>query len=621
MNLIPLMLAAALSAGNAEFDRTAAEGAATIAMGRVRAELKSRGAPSGVLKEAMLADPAKFVTREEAEAACRPLYTAAAEKAFADEFAAVAERLSLPADFTDGMNEADRQAVAAKFGAAFAAERKAACEDQAKTIVSETRPTEAEVSSKEDWELREMMQDRIIREQKTAVFKENRPYISERIVEPVLREARAEQKRQREYLMSARTDAYAPSVLAAELGAMLVENVRERKAGSADPAKVWGVFPDALAAVPQAAERRALDRLEKGVEVQPFAVEEDAVAQVLAEAPDKHVKAAESERVFRERYAVQLLAAAVNRTVEAAPEAEREEFRGFVETHAADEAVAKSVEAKLGKELLPKWRAVRAAVAEKVAAKTWPTLLDGTWYPDAELADATAARSDYAKEVKNWRAVKGLEALAGAADGKPMMEEADARADRAVAAAFDRARDAIAAQNAIVDGSHQAVLTESRRRKDSFWTRTPDLKKVTELLTVATEERWDETRVKTLWPDGGEPANAAEQHRELFPSVKRKIELLAKVILEEMNQPQPEEKKPEEPPPEETPPEETPEEPPEEKAVFTIEISCGEDAIEITLKSGETTVERATAAPKKDDFENAMYKVTRALSQDILKLK
>ena len=32
---------------------------------------------------------------------------------------------------------------------------------------------------------------------------------------------------------------------------------------------------------------------------------------------------------------------------------------------------------------------------------------------------------------------------------------------------------------------------------------------------------------------------AAQQHAELFPSVRRKIELLARVILEEMNDPEP----------------------------------------------------------------------------------
>ena len=44
-----LVFAAALSAGNAEFDRVAAEGAARITLERVTAELKTQGPAAGVL--------------------------------------------------------------------------------------------------------------------------------------------------------------------------------------------------------------------------------------------------------------------------------------------------------------------------------------------------------------------------------------------------------------------------------------------------------------------------------------------------------------------------------------------------------------------------------------------
>ena len=200
-------------------------------------------------------------------------------------------------------------------------------------------------------------------------------------------------------------------------------------------------------------------------------------------------------------------------------------------------------------------------------------------------------------------------------------EEAERRADSGVAAAFDVARNAIAAQTQIVDASHAAVLEESRRRRDEFWTKTPDLKAIVGLLTGEVEKRWDESRVETLWPDEAKrPANASEQHRALFPSVRRKIELLAKVILEEMNEPKPEEEKPpEEKPPEETPPEETPEEPPEEEIELAISVKRSGGTIEVELKQGESTVESATVPAKKDDFENAMFKVTGAMSR-LLKL-
>ena len=56
MTILPLMLAVALSAGNAEFEKTAANGAAEIAVGRIAAELSSKGPAAGGLRKAMLDD-------------------------------------------------------------------------------------------------------------------------------------------------------------------------------------------------------------------------------------------------------------------------------------------------------------------------------------------------------------------------------------------------------------------------------------------------------------------------------------------------------------------------------------------------------------------------------------
>jgi hypothetical protein len=209
-----------------------------------------------------------------------------------------------------------------------------------------------------------------------------------------------------------------------------------------------------------------------------------------------------------------------------------------------------------------------------------------------------------------------LSELADAAGGRALMEEADRKADQAVAAAFDCARSAIAAQNKIVDGCHKSVLEESRRRKDSFWTRTPDLKAVTELLSRATEDEWERTRLATLWPDeAARPANAAEQHKELFPSVRRKIELLAKVILQEMNEPRPEqEKKPETPPPDDSSDDQ--EDPTDE---ISISVEQGNGRVVVELKRGGKTVKRVSATSRKGDFEGAMRAITTSLS-DLLKL-
>ena len=658
MNFIAILLAATLSSGNAEFDATARDGARAIAVSRAKAELSEKGPAPGALERAMLADPAAYEKPAEAERLCRGVFAAEAARQFAEKVRAIDERLGIGSTRVDvGSNRVNDThdsnptpndpnstpndpnstlidpnstlidpnlplIVDRHFAAAFAAERKAAVEAQAKTIVSATRPAEADFDSKEDWELREQMLQGVLNERKAPVFTENRQFINERIVEPVIQDARREQKRQAEYLMRARSDVAAPSKLAAELKSRLEENVKERRAKAEDPSKSWGVFAGTFErAVGPAVERRTLSRLERRIDAASLEVSAESIAKAIAENPAAHVKSGESEKLFRGTYAAQIEASSVDAAVAEAPDGERAELREYLAARLGDERVRKSVESKLQKDVLPKWREARAEAAAKQAAETWPALEDGTWCPSPELADSVAAKSDYAKAVREWRGEKGMEALAGASGGRPLMEEAERRADSGVAAAFDVARNAIAAQNQIVDASHAAVLEESRRRRDEFWAKTPDLKAIVGLLTGEVEKRWDESRVETLWPDEAKrPANASEQHRALFPSVRRKIELLAKVILEEMNEPKPEEEKPpEETPPEETP-EETPEEPPEEEIELAISVKRSGGTIEVELKQGESTVESATVPAKKDDFENAMFKVTGAMSR-LLKLE
>ena len=630
MNIAVVLFAAALSAGNIEFDATAREGARGISISRAAAELRENGPAPGSLAKAMLADPAKFEKPAEAERLCRGLFAEEVRSQFAAKVLAIDERLGIASNRAESASsgaEMDaakvEEIVNRRFGGAFAAERKSAVESQAKTIVAATRPTEEEFDAKEDWELREQMLARIVGEQKAVVFSENRQFISERMVEPVIQDARREQKRQSEYLMRARCDTASPSKLAADLRDRLEENVRERREKAADPSKAWGVFAGIFGkSVGPAVERRTLDRLEKKMDAIAIDVEADAILKEISETPERHVKAADSEKIFAERYAASVLARALDGTCEDAPQAERDELRAYLAERLGGERLRRAAEAKVKKDVLPKWREARTVAAARQAEETWPSLADGTWFPAADVADDVAARSDYEKSVREWRGLAALKPLADAPRGKPLMEEADRRADSAVAAAFDVARSAIAAQNAIVDGNHAKVLAEARRRKDSFWTRTPDLKTVVGLLTQATEEAWDATRLDTLWPgDANRPANAADQHKALFPSVRRKIELIAKSILEEMNEPQPEnEKKPEEPPPEEPQPDETPEEPPEEVIEFAISVRRAGEEVEVSLKQGETVVESATVPAKKDDFENAMHKVTTAMSR-ILGLK
>ena len=628
MTALPLMLAVALSAGNAEFERTAVAGAADIAVSRIASELAKTGPQAGTLEKAMLEGGEKFASREGAKELCKEVYRAAVESEFRAKVDAVSDRLGLDkAELAargqkafDGKLGADDGKL---FEATFEQERKSACERQARGIAGAVKPSEEDVETKDEQALRQEMTAKVVAQQRNAVFEENLKYISETIVDPVIDSAKKEMKRQREYLSRTKCEAYAPSALEKEIEANLRKNVEARKAKEDDPSKVWDVFPKTLAdALPAAVEHRTLERVSKNVDDVAVAVDAESILKTIASDPAAHRRADESEKIFRGIFAARVLDGALARAEQEAPAKERGEFAEYVRAHAASPEIVRAVETRIRREVLPTWKAARAAAAKSEADRIWPTLADRTWYPDAELADAVAARSDYAEAVKAWRKAPELEALAKADGGKPVMEETAADADKSVLAAFDLARSAIAAQTALVGEAEPSVLGEAKDRKSSFWRKTPDLKAIVGLLTEAVEKKWDEKRVETLWGGGERPKNAAEQHAALFPSVKKRIELVARSILEQMEKPEPEpEKKPE--------PEEKPEDPSESDQqseeppmlLYSIVVEREGDQVKVKLEQGKSTVAEKSAKAKMSDYREAMKFVSDKLGTDILKLK
>lgn len=619
MTATVLLLAAALSAGNAEFDRTALEGAARIALDRQTAELVRTGLPTGELAKVMLYDPASYRERGAAETLARRVYSNALERAFTEHEAAIRKRLGLAATFPLAVKDSDRAALLDRYAAVFAAEREAAVRAQAKDIVTVTRPTESELEGKSDHVLRQEMTERILAEQRSPVFEENRQYVSDQLVTAILASGHEECRRQEEYVKRVRSDAFVPSKMEKDLADHLRANVAEQ-AKHAEPSKAWGVFPSVLHhAIPRVTNRRMLGRFAGQIEGVQLEVTAENVAEIFARNPSAHVKVADSEKAFAELYSGQILSNALSRALADVPQEDRAELQDYLAARMEEEAVVKARERVLRRDIMTKWKAARAELAQRAADEVWPMLANGTWCPSVELADALAARSDFAEAVRTWRKLDGLESLAKAGDGKVLLEETEGLTDRRMSEALERSRKAVVAQLAGVDAVRAGVLETARKEK-------PNLKGVIEQLTAATQSFWETGRVTTLWPEGRTPSNVDEQYVTLFPSVVRKIELVAREILEEVNEPtkpEPTEAKPEEKPeepPEETPPEETPQPPeenPEDEMLLSIAVKRVSGGIELKLLRGKTVVSESVVPMKDSDFQREMSKISGALFKEL----
>ena len=615
---LPLVLAASLSAGSATFDRTAVEGAASITLQHLKKTVVSRPPDSGRLAAAMTADPAAYVSRREAEEKCRALFRQTLADDYLRQAGEVLARLGLKQPPEPLAEQDAARAEQEHYAATFAQAREQACAAQAALLVSSTRPSVAEFEAMDADSLRREMTSRIAREQTTPVFEENLGYIAEKVVAPVIAAGEKERRRQTEYLMRTRSEAMAPDRLAADLAGRLVANVADRRAKEADPLQVWDVFPSVTnAALAAAVERRTLERMNVAISLYQPRLDAETLAREIAADRPRHVSRQASEQAFAARCQQETVEQAFAKLVEAAPEAERQALADYLRPRLRAESVVKAAESFWRRELRPKWNAARDELAQRETAQLWPQLEDGTWFPAAQLADETAARSDYEEAVRAWRMISELDALASPGGGVAVLEESAALADRDVAAAFARARNAIAAQKDIVEQCHQSVLEESRRRRDAFWNGRPDLGKIVELLETATAGLWRERQLQVLWPDGRMPRNATEQHAELFPSVKRHIELVARAILAELAEsPEKSESRSED----EQPPETPPPEPPEELELIAISVRRLGGEVEIQLKSGNRTLDERKVPADLTGFENAMREVAGRLAREALGL-
>lgn len=607
-----LILAAALSAGNTEFEDEARDTAATIAVRRLERNLVENGLDVGVLESAMLSDPVRFKSRAVAEELCRDLYAAAVLSRYTNAVARIRADLELGAEASSIPRSAVVTNVLVRhYAATFARERASACTAQAQRIALRVKPDEADLESKGDDEARSWLTSRIAEAKGFSVFEENLKYISEQIVDPILADARKERKRQQEYLMRTRAEAFAPSVLAKELESNLRKNVAERQSKCDDPQRAWNVFPRVVREdLPVAVTRRVLSLVAKDVEDIPVDVDIKEVRKVLASDPAMHRRAKDSERAFRDLYVRQLLSEAFRKTESRAPGPERDELAAFLKEHEQAVELARAAEARVRREVMPKWKTVRAEIAAEEAARLWPTLTDRTWYPEPQLADRTAARSDYAEAVKDWRREPELMILSAKSG---VLEESDATADTSVAAAFDLARNAIVAQNAVVEKIHPLVLTAARDLSKGLFAKKPSLASVTEMLTTSVENAWSESRVETLWNRGPKPANVADQHVSLFPSVRHRIELEARQILEELEDREVSENSA-------TSETSTSEDvPPEELCTISFELSGGE--VTVRAKRGETVVAERQAKATAEGFEKAVHEVGAIIGRQVFRLK
>lgn len=566
--LITLFLPMAALANGAdaavqEHDRATAELAASLVLAKLNDEIYSEADNSTPVFEAMVADTATHAEPNVSKEKLQNVYTSAIKERYKEEAIVILDRLAAPKSRTEVFGEAFLElaqqpseellvnAVEHKYSSVFTSARTRACKEQAERLTATVRPSEQEVDDLSREELTSRMTERVAKAQKETVFQENLGFISEQIVAPMLNEAYKQRDEQRHYVERTSVDGYAPSRIVNELQKKLDDELARRRSSAKEGQYIYNCFPSLKKQLEEIARNRAFRLYEDKINTLALQLDAATVQRELDASPEKHRKLEDSEKHFMPMLQKQLCEQAFQAIINAAKPDERDEVTSFIKGHNEKAQQAPAV-ARLKRELTPLLKEVRKQCAQKQFEGMYSELADGSWYPAASLVDSVCESPNFKKTLGNWRELIGLEKFARVEQQRVILEETSKLVFDKIVDGFDQGSEARSAQHRLVDNTFPAVRNEVKNMEQ-----LPPVEQITQIFSAKVSAAWTEERLIVIqFPEGTEDDS---RFSELFPSTIKKIELLSKTLLEQLEKEKQEEIKPEEKPieqPNDTPPEE-----------------------------------------------------------------
>lgn len=546
-----------------EHDRATAELAASLVLAKLNDEIYAEADNSAPVFEAMVADTATHAEPAVAKEKLKDVYTSAIKEKYREEAVVILDRLAAPKPRAEVFGEEFLElaqlppdellsnAIEHKYSGVFTTARTRACKEQAERLTATVRPTEQEVDELSREELTARMTERVAKAQKETVFQENLGFISEQLVTPMLNEAYKQRDEQRQYVERTSVDGYAPSRIVKELQKKLNDELARRRSSAGEGQHIYNCFPSLTKQLDEISRKRAFRLYEDKINTISLQLDAATVQRELDASPENHRKLEDSEKYFMPMLQKQLCEQGFQAIVNAAKPEERDEVTTFIKGHDENAQQAPAV-ARLKRELTPLLKEVRKQCAQKQFEGMYPELADGSWYPEASLVDSVCETSNVKKTLDNWRELIGLEKFARVEQQRVILEETSKLVQDKIVDGFDQGSEARTAQHRLVDNTFPAVRNEVKNMQQ-----LPPVEQITQIFISKVNSSWVEERLIVVqFPEGKEDDS---RYVELFPSTIKKIELLSKTLLEQLEKEKQEEIKPEEKPiedPNETPPEE-----------------------------------------------------------------
>ena len=457
-----------------------------------------------------------------------------------------------------------------EFPAAFEAARKRLVDEQRAELTDRIYPTETELEADDDAALTRKLLERFTARRKTPLWEELLPRLGTELVAPVLRSARAQQKRQLDLAARLEPDARLWDPAAAE--AELEQKLNAEIAGWKEE-KRYALFPRTRQLIRSRAGRLPQERAIRALQKPAAAAD---YAALLARDPAAHADPAESFRQYEALSGRAALAAAAEQL------AMPEQYRKTLET----DAEVKRALARRFETLKPELQKHRNEFAARQLQERFPAVAGGSYRPSPEAVEAF--RADPAK----------LPELPGeAAPG--LLAESRTLLKQKLTGLLAAGNAELSAQLAAVDAEYDAVVAEMEKMQSSAssswlarWFGSKNGAVDLETIRVSYGRR-----VLAAFHAGTE-----RRYPELFPKAAAEIELRSRAILQRLNTP-PEASEPSIPPPETV-----------KTRVWRIRIDAEAEVLTIRLKerafSGSLKPSEAEATEKRLTAE-----VVRALEE------
>ncbi len=630
--LIPLLALGAVSLRAetaAELDRSSAELAARLVLQSLGDDAAKGAVPPETLLKEIEAKPADHVDPARSKEALRPVFEKAVGDRYREEAVKLLDRLAgdrgraemFSGDFLKEAETAPAavltSAVEKGYGSAFDTARAKACETQRASLKASVNPSEEEVDRLSKDELERTLTERVAAAQGIPVFQENLGYISSEIVRPMVRDAYGQRDEQKAFLKNAVVVGALPRTLEETLSARLNEYIEERRRTAEGGKTVYGVFPSVTKdTLPAAALERAVRNLCDAIGDVPFDVPQADLVKLFEADPKAHQKKGASQKLVGERYRESLFELGLKRASDAASDAasegERGELPAFARSVKDRNEIKQAVERRVQAVVFPAFLAAREARASAQLDAAFKDVMSGTWFPAPAPVDEAATAADVRDRIRRWRGIDGMVPFADRADAAVLLEEAAARLNAAIEDAFGlgvkaqrrQIKDAESAQSQLKDD-----LIESAAK--------PSFEEAVRLLTSATEKRWAESRPETLKLKKDAPDDG--RHAELFPSVRKHIELLAKALLEALQAAQTP-PKPEEPVVQEEPPLPPPEELEEIPMDCVIQVNRKGAELQLRLLVNDKEISTKTSPHTLEAYRKGIHEALDGLTGDLVKV-